>query len=58
MGTFSDERRPTAGADFFIKKMEIDDVDVDLQVWDTAGFQLLFSIFNHNPSWKIFGFFV
>ncbi len=36
-GKFSEIRRPTIGSDFMVKKMKIHDVDVTLQIWDTAG---------------------
>lgn len=35
--TFSGQRRPTIGCDFKIKKLQLEDKDVILQVWDTAG---------------------
>jgi Ras-related protein Rab-7A len=36
-GRFSGLRRPTVGADFLSKKIDIHGVEVSLQVWDTAG---------------------
>lgn len=36
-GKFSGIRRPTVGADFMSKKIEIHDAMVNLQIWDTAG---------------------
>jgi small GTP-binding protein len=36
-GRFSGLRRPTVGADFLSKKIEIHDCEVALQIWDTAG---------------------
>jgi len=34
---FSGTRRATVGADFMTKKVKIEDYDVMLQLWDTAG---------------------
>ena len=36
-GRFSGLRRPTVGADFLSKKIDIHDCEVSLQIWDTAG---------------------
>lgn len=36
-GKFSGLRRPTVGADFLSKKVDIHGTEVSLQVWDTAG---------------------
>jgi Ras-related protein Rab-7A len=36
-GKFSGIRRPTLGADFMSKKLDIHDCIVNLQIWDTAG---------------------
>lgn len=36
-GTFKGDYKITIGADFYIKKLEIDDKDVTLQIWDFAG---------------------
>jgi small GTP-binding protein len=36
-GTFKGDYKITIGADFYIKKLEIDGKDVTLQIWDFAG---------------------
>ena len=36
-GTFRGEYKITIGADFYIKKLEIDGKDITLQIWDFAG---------------------
>jgi Ras-related protein Rab-7A len=36
-GKFSDIRRATIGADYMTKKMTMQDIDVLIQIWDTAG---------------------
>ena len=34
---YSQHRKTTIGADFFCKKLSINDVAVTLMIWDTAG---------------------
>ena len=34
---FSENFKPTIGADFSNKEIEVDDMAVVLQIWDTAG---------------------
>ena len=36
-GLFKSDYKITIGADFFMKKLEIDDMQVTLQIWDFAG---------------------
>lgn len=36
-GKYSDEFKMTIGVDFYIKSLEIDDINVTLQIWDFAG---------------------
>ena len=35
--TFTEDHKSTIGADFFTKKLEINDKLITLQIWDTAG---------------------
>ena len=36
-GKFNDVRRATVGADFMTKVMTLNDTEIIVQVWDTAG---------------------
>ena len=36
-GLFKSNYKITIGADFFMKKLEIDDIQITLQIWDFAG---------------------
>ena len=36
-GIFQEKYQLTIGMDFYLKKLEIDDTDVSLQIWDFAG---------------------
>jgi small GTP-binding protein len=36
-GTFKESYKVTIGADFYLKKLEIDDKEITLQLWDFAG---------------------
>ena len=42
--TFSQSYLMTLGANFFVKKMNIDQIDVGVQLWDTAGQQRFTSL--------------
>ncbi|MFX0069994.1 MAG: Rab family GTPase [Candidatus Hermodarchaeota archaeon] len=56
-GTFADSYRITIGADFYIKKVELDEHEVTLQLWDFAGedkFRFLLPTYAAGASGGIF----
>lgn len=58
-GVFNNSTKITIGIDFYVKKLEIEDIECSLQIWDFAGeseFRSLFPSFVKNSDGGIFMF--
>jgi len=54
---FNEDLKMTVGADFSVKDVQVDDITVNLQIWDFAGeerFKVLFPSFVKNAQGGIF----